>query len=179
MDNKKPNEGHVITIDTPIEYVLKLAESCDRCGHCCSYSSAIFLDEDIVNASEFLGIPAEKFKEKCLEETEVFGKQVHRAKTAKVDKPFGPCMFYDKEEGCIIHDFKPLHCRAGKGCGEHGHSLSCWFSLNFLVSLDNPESIRQWAQFLISNQPIPGGSLEELVPDEEKRKKIMNHEILK
>ncbi len=51
--------------------------------------------------------------------------------------------------------------------------------LNYLVNPDDPESIRQWKMFLTQNNPIPGGSLKELVHDEEKLKKILSYEILK
>ena len=51
--------------------------------------------------------------------------------------------------------------------------------MNHVVDKDDPEAIRQWAQFLKNNDPIPGGHLEERVPDKEKLRKIMNYEIYK
>jgi len=52
--------------------------------------------------------------------------------------------------------------------------------LNYLVNKNDPESIRQYAAYLKSGgKTIPGGKLEELIPDKEKLKKILNFEQLK
>ncbi len=87
-------------------------------------------------------------------------------------------MLYDKKEGCMVHEVKPLFCKVGN-CHEHGESLNQWFMLNHLVNENDPESIRQWAVYLKQNDVIPGGSLQELVPDKNKRNRILQFKILK
>ena len=50
---------------------------------------------------------------------------------------------------------------------------------NFAVNKDDAESVRQFAQYIKSGgKLIPGASSQELVPDKEKLKKILNYEIL-
>ena len=88
-------------------------------------------------------------------------------------------MVFFGDIGCKIHKVKPLQCRIGN-CGEHGEELSIWFMLNYLVNTKDPESIRQYNIYLQSGgKTIPGGNLEELIPDKEELKKILNFEQLK
>jgi len=51
--------------------------------------------------------------------------------------------------------------------------------LNYIVNSSDPEAIRLWAEYLKTHPTIPGGDLEELVPDKERLKKILNFEILR
>ncbi len=91
-------------------------------------------------------------------------------------KPYGPCVFFD--DGCKIHTVKPLECRIGN-CSEYGEELSIWFMLNYQVNVSDPESVRQYAIYLKTRPTIPGGKLEELVPDKEKLGKILDFRILR
>jgi len=109
----------------------------------------------------------------------VFNTEIHKAKTIKDDKPYGHCTFFDKNEGCTIHKVKPLHCRVGNGCNEHGEKLAIWFALNYLVKKEDPQSIREWAIYLKTNPTIPGGSLADLVPDKERLGKMLDHTHLR
>ncbi|MBN2458581.1 YkgJ family cysteine cluster protein [Candidatus Woesearchaeota archaeon] len=169
-----------ITKETPIGHVLRLGKECEKCGHCCSYGSCYFLSEDIDRISSRLGIPKEEFIKEHLDENIAFNTKVHKAKTnKKPGMPYGECVFFDKDEGCTIHDIKPLHGRVGKGCGEHGQELSIWFMLNYLVNPADPESIRQWAVYLKTHPTIPGGELEQLVKDKELLRKIISYEKLR
>jgi len=168
----------MITKGTSRKEILKLASDCKKCGHCCSYSSGIFLDEDIRRISKHLGMNEDDFREKCLEEVEMFGTLVHKAKLSKGTKPFGPCSFLKKRE-CSIHEVKPLNCLLGSGCHEHGEDMAIWFMLNFLVDPANPESVRQYAQYLKTHRTIRGGKLDELVPDRERLSKMLDYTYLK
>ena len=168
----------LISKKTPKETVLKLGKECKMCGNCCKYSSGFLVDDDIIKIARFLRTTTNKLKEKYLEEHERFNTKVLRPKLIKGTKPYGKCIFYNEQVGCTIHEVKPLHCRIGN-CNTYGNDLNQWFMLNYLVNPDDPESIRQWKMFLTQNNPIPGGSLKELVHDEEKLKKILSYEILK
>jgi len=126
-----------------------------------------------------LKLTEEELTKNCLEPVTKFNTTLHRPVAVKKGKPYGTCIFYNTEKGCIIHDVKPLHCRVST-CSKHGEALSVWFHLNYFVNPADPESIRQWKLYLNSGgKNIPGGKLEELVPDKEKLNKILNYEALK
>jgi len=166
----------LISKKTPKEDVLKLSKECKKCGNCCKYISGFLVDDDIIKIARFLRTTTEKVKEKYLEEHERFNTKVLRPKLIKGTKPYGKCIFYNEQVGCSIHEAKPLHCRVGN-CNIYGDDLNQWFMLNYFVNPDDPESIRQWGKFLTQNSPIPGGSLKELVPNEERLKKILSYEV--
>jgi Fe-S-cluster containining protein len=109
----------------------------------------------------------------------MFNKNVLKPKSLENQgKPYGPCVFLDPEQGCKIHRVKPLHCRLYT-CKPYGFDLTQWFYLNYLVDPSDPASVREYAEFLKFNEPIPGGSLEELVPDKEKLAKMLSYEIFR
>jgi Fe-S-cluster containining protein len=168
----------LISKKIPKETVLKLGKECKMCGNCCKYTSGFLVDDDIIRIARFLRTTTDKLKEKYLEEHERFNTKILRPKLIKGTKPYGKCIFYNEQVGCTIHEVKPLHCRIGN-CNTYGDDLNQWFMLNYFVNPDDPESIRQWKIFLTQNKPIPGGSLNELVPDEGKLKKILSYEVLK
>ena len=157
---------------------MRLGQECRQCAHCCSHGSGFLIGNDKKNIAEFLKITEKEFKEKYLEEKELFNTKLSRPKLKTNDKPYGECVFL-QDKKCKVHTVKPFQCRVGN-CNEHGEELSQWFMLNYLVNKDDPESIRQYAAYLKSGgKTIPGGKLEELVPDKEKLKKILNFERLK
>ncbi len=168
----------LISKKTPKETVLKLGKECKMCGNCCKYTSGFLVDDDITRIARFLRMTTDELKKKYLEEHERFNTKLLRPKLIKGTKPYGKCIFYNEQVGCTIHEVKPLHCKIGN-CNTYGDDLNQWFMLNYLVNPDDPDSIRQWKIFLTQNKSIPGGSLKELVPDEEKLKKILNYNILK
>lgn len=169
----------LISKKTPKETVLKLGKECEMCGSCCKYTSGFLVDDDIIKIARFLRTTTDKLKEKYLEEHERFNTKILRPKLIKGTKPYGKCIFYNEQVGCIIHEVKPLHCKVGNPCNTYGHDLNQWFMLNYFVNPDDPESIRQWKIFLTQNEPIPGGSLKELVPDGERLRKILSYEVYK
>lgn len=173
------HDSIAITKLTTREKIEELSTSCDKCGHCCSYDSGFFLPEDIVRIASKMGIPKDEFIKEFLVPCKVYNKDIYKAKTKDGKKPYGECTFLDKEEGCVIHEFKPLHCKLTRGCGEHGEQLSSWFTLNYLLDPNDSQAIREWAITLQTHRTIPGGELLELVPDKEKLSKILNHELLK
>ena len=101
-----------------------------------------------------------------------------RIRSEKTDKNYGPCIFLDERKGCLIHEVKPLECRIGS-CEKHGQEISIWFMLNYLVNPKDPESIRQYAMYLKTQPTIPGGRLEEIIPDDKRLKRILSFDILK
>ena len=168
--------------NTPLKDVLKLAApcSCSSCSHGCRYGSGLLAADDKGRIAAFLGISEEELKKGFLEEVELFNKKMLMPMVLRGSKPYGQCVFYDENEKCTIHDVKPLQCKTSISCKDYGEELSVWFMLNYIVNLEDPESIRQFAQYIKSSgKLIPGASLKELVPEEERLKKILNYEILK
>ena len=171
----------LISKQTPRRVVLEFGSmNCKekRCSNCCKYGSGYVLKEEIPKIAKFLSITPEELEKEYLEQAEKFNTKQWRFKTTKEEgKPYGPCVFLREPLGCIIHDAKPLHCRVGN-CDAKGEELQKWFDLNHFVNPDDPESIRQYAVYLEFNEPLPGGRLEELVPNQRKLKKILNYEII-
>lgn len=166
-----------ITTDTQEGLILQHASTCPvsndckSCGKCCQYGTGCLIDSDVPKIAEFLGISEEELKKRYLEQVEKFHKVLWKPKTTK--KPFGPCVFYRHGEGCSIHKVKPKQCRTGSWNDESAELVQ-WFYLNYVVEPDDPESIRQWATYLaFQEKVIPGGKLEELIPDKEKLQNIL------
>ncbi len=167
----------MIEKSTPLSAVLELGAGCKKCGHCCQHGTGFLVPEDIPKIAEFLGVSEKEFQDKYLEPVTKFNTTLFRPRSIKQDKPYGVCVFFHKE--CTIHPVKPIHCRIGN-CNEHGEELSIWFDLNYFVNPDDPQSIREWKICLESGgKTIPGGSLQELVPNEMVLKKILDYEVLK
>lgn len=128
--------------------IEEAGKDCEMCGHCCSFDSGIFLDEDIKRIADHLRITPEKLKQKYLRQVEIYNKKVH--KTRLDSKPFRPCVFLIKNK-CSIHEVKPRHCRLAKGCGD-GQKLNDWFMFNYIVDTDDEESMRQWRHYERSSE---------------------------
>lgn len=173
----------MISKSTPLKEVLKLAAPCrcDACNHGCKLGSGFLVRNDSENIAAFLGISEEELKKGFLEEVELFNKKMLRPRLLKEgDKPYGQCVFYNEKKGCTIHEVKPLQCKTSISCKDYGEELSIWFMVNHVVDPEDAESIRQYTQYIKSGgKLIPGASLQELVPDKNRLKKILNYEILK
>ena len=170
-----------ITKLTPLKEVLQLAHpcSCKACSIGCMHGSGSLSNEDIPKIAEFLQISEDELKNKFLEELRKFNTKNFRPKILRKDKPYGKCIFYDEKNGCKIHEVKPLECKVSMGCKDYGEKISLWFMLNYFVNKDDAESIRQYASYLkTGGKTLDGAKLEELVPDKEKLKKILNYEIM-
>ena len=172
----------MITKNTPLKEVLQLAAPCrcNSCNHGCKFGSGSLAGDDSKNISRFLNIPEEELKKGFLEEVELFNKKLLRPKLIRENnKPFGRCVFYDDEKGCTIHAVKPLECKTSIQCKDYGEDLSVWFMVNHVIDTEDPESIRQFAQYIKSGgKLIEGALLLDLVPDKEKLMRILNYKIL-
>jgi len=167
-----------ITKQTTLAEVLRLGNECKRCNHCCRHGTGFLTKTDVHMIARHLKLTKEGFVKTCLEPVNKFNTTLYRPLSVKNKKQYGTCIFFNSSKGCTIHEVKPMHCRISS-CNRHGEELSVWFHLNYFVNADDPESIRQWALYLESGgKNIPGGELEELVPDKEKLKKILNYEIV-
>lgn len=164
----------MITKQTQLKEILRIAEPCDRCGKCCMFGSGFLAGDDVKRIAKYLKITEEELKEKYLEEAEMFNRTMLRP---KFEKPYGKCIFLE-EQSCIVHPVKPVHCRIGNPCSGSAQELGEYFKLNFCVDPDDPESIRQWAICLSQNNTIPGGELHELVPDKKRLKRILSFKEL-
>ena len=164
----------LISKNTPKEEILKI-DNPNPFNHCL-FSSGYVLNEEIKEIADFLGISEEELVNKYLEETERFGRKVHRIKQekkkintseGKVELPHGKCAFYDERFGCLLGDKRPLFCKLSNH-PLFSKSLIEWFDLNFIVDPQDPQSLREWMTYLKfhNNDVIPGGELESLAPKE-------------
>ncbi|MBW2995944.1 YkgJ family cysteine cluster protein [Candidatus Woesearchaeota archaeon] len=164
---------------TTIAETIRMGNSCNRCGKCCTYGSGFLTKADITSIARKLKLTEEGLKKTALEPVKKFNTTLYRPLTIKKGKPYGTCMFFNAKKGCTIHEVKPLQCKIAT-CNEHGQELSIWFDLNYFVNPTDPVSIREWKLYLDSGgKNIPGGELESLVPDKKVLKKILNYEVLK
>ncbi len=167
---------------TPEKVAIKLAGECkcDKCNHGCKYGAGAFKKGEEKKLAKFLKLNEKELKDKYLEEIELFNTKLLRPKILKEQgKPYGKCVFFDDEKNiCKVHKAKPLQCKIASGHA-HGEQMHTWFILNHFVNPDDPESIRQYAEYLKHNKTIPGGALLELVPNKIKLRKIINYEILR
>ena len=166
--------------NTPVKEVLKLAHPC-KCEACtvgCRHGSGFLADGDMQKLAEFMNISQEVLKKEFLEEIEKFNTKRYRPKIIRKGKPYGKCIFFDKEVGCRVHEAKPLECKISMGCRDYGEKLSLWFMLNHFVNENDAESVRQYASYLKSGgKTLEGAGLGDLVPDKEKLRKILSLEI--
>jgi len=168
--------------NTELKEVLKLVNPC-RCNACtvgCRHGSGFLVQEDIPEIAKFLRVSEEVLKKEFLEEVEKFNTKLFRPKIIRKGKPYGKCIFFDEKIGCKVHEVKPQECKISMGCKDYGEQISLWFMLNNFVNENDPESIRQYHTHLKSGgKTLEGASLQELVPDKEKLKKILSFKILK
>ena len=173
----------MIRKNTPLREVLELAApcQCNACNHGCKFGSGALAGDDSKNIAKFLKISEGELKQQFLEEKELFNKKILKPKLLREkNKIHGKCIFYDDNKGCTIHEVKPLECKTSIQCKDYGEELSIWFMVNHVIDAEDPESVRQYAQYLkTGGKLIPGASLEDMVPDKEKLRKILNYDILK
>ena len=173
----------MITKKTPLKTIRERAPACrcKACSHGCTMGSGFLAENDAQNIARFLGITEEELKEKFLEEVEQFNKKMWRPKLERKEgKQYGKCTFYDEKKGCTVHTVKPLHCKVSMGCKPYSEDLHAWFMLNHVINENDPESIRQYAAYIkAGGKVIPGGALEDLVPEKKTLKKILNFELLR
>ena len=169
----------MISKKTKLKKVLELGKKCKKCGHCCSHGSGALADDDLKKIAKFLKTTEKELEKTCLEEVERFNTKRLRPIIIKKGKPYGRCIFLDDKKGCKINPAKPLECKVGN-CSKHGEDLSLWFMLNYFVDPDDPESVRQYASYLIrGGKTLKGGRIEEIVVDKKKLKEILNYKILR
>ncbi|MBI2107897.1 YkgJ family cysteine cluster protein [Candidatus Woesearchaeota archaeon] len=143
----------MINKNTPLKEVLKLAHpcKCDACSNGCNYGSGFLAGDDAKKLAKFLGVSEEKLREKYLEEAEQFNKKLLRPKLErKHGKPYGKCMFYDKKEGCRVHEAKPMQCKLAMGCKNYGEELMLWFMHNHIVDENDEKSMKEFGVYLKS-----------------------------
>ena len=173
----------MVTKNTPLKDVLKLAAPCrcNSCNHGCKYGSGSLAGDDSKKIAGFLKVSEEDLKKDFLEETELFNRKILRPRLLREKgKVHGRCIFYDDKKGCTIHEVKPLECKTSIQCKDYGEDLSIWFMVNHIIDTNDPESVRQYSQYIKSGgKIIQGAELENLIPDKEKLSKMLSYEILK
>lgn len=158
--------------------MLEIGKPCENCGHCCSFGSGFLVDEDIAPLAKFLGISEEELKKNQLETVEKFHTTRWRPKLLRKDgMPYGPCIFLDENKRCKVHPVKPLQCRIYSRPSGQGVELNSYFMIKYFVNVDDPQSVREYAQYLQNGgATIDGAELETLVPDKKRLQKILNYE---
>lgn len=165
-----------ITRETPLQRALELGSKCQRRNNCCRHGSGALAMDDEERIAAYLKITREELRQKYLEPVTRLATTLQRPKSIMAKgRPWGPCIFF--RDGCAIQEVKPLECRVGT-CSEDGEDLSIWFMLNFFLDMGNPESVREYASYLRYRKTIPGGKLEELIPDKKVRDAILNRETI-
>ncbi len=168
-----------ITKNTPEERIAELGKECTGCGHCCKIDSGILFDEDVTRIANFICMPRDDFIKMYLDEHERFHTKCWKLKQIREDnKPYGRCILLGDDNKCTVHEAKPRYCRMLSTVSRHGQQLAVWFALNHFVNPNDPESIREWATYLKTHPTIPGGHLDELVPDSKRLKRILSYEEL-
>lgn len=167
-----------LTKDTPESVVSQIGSECTRCNYCCKIDSGILFEEDVTRIADFMAMPRDAFIKTYLDEHERFHTKCWKLKQIKEDgKPYGRCVLLT-EQGCSVHDAKPKYCKLQSTVSKHGQQLAVWFALNHFVNPNDPESIRQWATYLKTHPTIPGGQLQDLVPDPAQLRRILSYEDL-
>ncbi len=175
----------MINKNTPIEKAAQLGfcdmgKDCSKCKEGCKQGSGCFTEEQLPMAAKFLNLNEEQLKQTWLEPVTRFNTTLFRPKLKREkDKHGGQCVFFNENDGCMIHEVKPMECRISNH-NETGEALHLWFTLNYFVNTTDPQSIREWATYIESDGSlIPGGSLSELVPNQTTLKKMLSYKILK
>jgi hypothetical protein len=172
----------MLSIRSDLNKIMTLTHPC-RCPSCengCNFGSGALADGDLSKISEHLGLSEEEAKKQYFEEVEKFNTKRFRPKLEREKgKPYGKCVFYEKNIGCKIHNVKPLECKIAMGCKEYGEELILWFDLNHFLNPKDPESIRQYKIYLESGgKQMPGAELKDIA-DEKMLKIVENYEDLK
>lgn len=147
-----------------------VSTNCKKCRECCKRGSGYVLKEDIAQMAEKMKMDRKDFVKRYLDAIELYGKVLYKLKLKKY--PYGECILLT-DDGCKIHSVKPTYCKIGTWHSKTSQQCHDWFVLNYIVDKDKPETIRQWAQYLQFNNTIPGGELNEIVPDKKELDNVM------
>ncbi len=177
-----------ITRMTSREQILSVASNKARPGKVCEVSPGYVKEDEAKEMAAKLGISLQELKDAFLREVRAYNTRLYKPKhepkkirlgdslTGAIhNAPHGSCVFLDKnQEGhaCMLGEKMPLHCRIATH-ETHGEKLHVWYMLNHAVNSDDPRSLREWAIYLKTHPTIPGGQLEDLVPDEDRLRSIL------
>jgi len=165
-----------ISKETPEDIIAHYGKECTRCNYCCTVDSGILFEDDVTRIADWMRLPRDAFIEQFLDEHERFNTKCWKLKQIREDnKPYGRCILLN-EKGCSVHEVKPLYCKLLSTVSKHGQQLAVWFALHYFVNPDDPESIRQWAQYTKTHPTIPGGRVTDLVQNKERLQRILNYE---
>jgi Fe-S-cluster containining protein len=160
---------------------LKLTHpcKCHRCDNSCNFGSGAFINDEIKKLAKHLNISVDELKKNHLEEIKKFNTTLYRPKLHRENnKPYGKCTFYKKDQGCTVHDAKPMECTVAMGCKDYGEDLITWFDLNYFFNPDDPESIRELKLYIESGgKLIDGIKIEDFV-DKKTLKQLDKYEHL-
>ncbi|MFT4303691.1 MAG: YkgJ family cysteine cluster protein [Candidatus Woesearchaeota archaeon] len=148
-----------------LKKVLSLSNpcSCGSCNHGCKMGSGWLIEDDIPKIASFLNVSIENLKKDYLEKHKILNKWMWRPKILCKNKPYGKCIFF-KNEKCSIHPVKPLECKVAMPCKEYGEKLTIWFMLNYVLDLNNDQSVKDYLLYLKSGgKTLPGGEPEKLI----------------
>jgi Fe-S-cluster containining protein len=172
----------MITAQTKLPTLLKMTHPCrcDSCENSCNFGSGALADNELERIAYYLDLTPDDAKEKYFEEVKRFGTTRLRPKLERKEGlPYGKCIFYEKEKGCLIHEVKPLECKLSMGCKDYGDELITWFHINHFLDKKNPESLRQFKIYLESGgKTLPGAEHKDIF-DQETLKKLEEYEDLK
>ncbi len=148
---------------------------CSHCNNGCKLGSGAFAQGQLQAAAKFLNTSIEELKNKFLAPVTRFNTTLHRPKIEGTRT--GQCIFYKEGSGCKIYPVRPVECMIAAH-NEQGDDLHMWFTVNHFVDPTDSVSLREWdVQCKLMETIIPGATVEELVPDKQKRDKILRFEV--
>ncbi len=179
-----------ITRLTSREKIMELVDEGARPGEMCETSPGYIHEGEVHEIAEKIGVSLEELKNNFLRQVKAYNSTLHKPKhethekrlgsvgTEPIQKmPYGKCIFLDKsrpeEHKCLLGEKMPLHCKISTN-KEFGDKLHAWYMLNHAVRRDDPRSLREWSIYLMTHPTIPGGRLEELVPDEAEIERVLS-----
>ncbi len=94
---------------------------CTRCGHCCGGGPGLvhITAAEIAAAAGRLNLTEEEFRERY---TRLYRKDI----VILQEKPNFDCIFYDRQQGCLIYDQRPTQCRTFPFWNQNVRSPSAW-----------------------------------------------------
>lgn len=93
----------------PLDTITKTNFKCKKCGKCCRkrYNQLVLTPMDVFVISRYLGITREKFLQ--TKTMKVIGKGLPEI-TLKTYGKEQECCFFNKKNGCEIHEVSPFQC---------------------------------------------------------------------
>ena len=94
---------------------------CLQCGSCCSgFSGTVRVsDEEIAVLARRLGLPETEFRKN-------YTRPIGGGAISLIEKPNKDCIFFEREQGCIVYEDRPRQCRTWPFWRSNVYSSHAW-----------------------------------------------------